>query len=48
MPPLRDVRWVYQDRRCRRWVLLYELPDTTLVNSLREALAHSFLWNIPA
>ena len=48
----RDVRWVYQDRRCRRCgfavrVILCEIPDTTLMNSLREELAHSFMRNVP-
>jgi len=50
--PQRDARWVYQYRRCRRCgfavrVILHELPDTTLVNSLREELASSFMRNIP-
>ena len=48
----RDVRRVYQDRRCRRCgfavrVILREIPDTTRVNSLREELARSVLRNVP-
>ena len=50
--PQRDVRWVYQDRRCRRCgfavrVILCEIPGTTLMNSLREELARSVLRNVP-
>ena len=48
----RDVRGVYQDRRCRRCgfavrVILCEIPGTTLMNSLREELARSVLRNVP-
>ena len=51
--PQRDARGGYQDRRCRRCgfavrVLLREVPDPTLVNSLRDALAHAFVRNVPA
>ena len=47
-----DARWVYQYRRCRRCgfavrVILREIPDTTLVNSLRESLARAFVRNVP-
>ena len=50
--PQEDARWVYQYRRCRRCgfavrVILREILDTTLVASLRETLAHSFVRNIP-
>ena len=50
--PQQDDRWVFQYRRCRRCgfavrVILREIPDTTLVNSLRESLAHSFMRNVP-
>lgn len=51
--PHREVRGVYQDRRCR-WcgfaarVILCEIPGTTLMNSLREELARSVLRNVPA
>ena len=50
--PQRDARWLYQYRRCRRCgfavrVLLRELPDTTLLNSLRKTLAHAFVRNVP-
>ena len=50
--PQEDARWVYQYRRCRQCgfavrVILREIPDTTLVNSLREELAHSFVRNVP-
>ncbi len=43
---------MYQYRRCRQCgfavrVILREIPDTTLVNSLREELTHSFVRNIP-
>ena len=49
----RDVRGVYQDRRCRRCgftvrVLRHEIPDTTRVATLRESLARAFLRSIPA
>ena len=49
----RDVRGVYQDRRCRRCgftvrVLHHETPDTTRVATLRESLARAFLRSIPA
>ena len=48
----RDVRGVYQDRRCRRCgvtvrVLRQEIPDTTRVATLRESLAHAFLRTVP-
>jgi hypothetical protein len=50
--PQRDARWVYQDRRCPRCgfgvrVILHEIPDTNLVNSLREESAHSVVRNVP-
>ena len=50
--PQRDVRWVYQDRRCRRCgfavrVILREIPDAALGASLRESLARSFMRNVP-
>ena len=50
--PQEDARWVYRYRRCRRCgfavrVILREIPDTALVTSLRETLAHSFVRNIP-
>mgnify|MGYP001578690231 CR=1 FL=1 len=50
--PQEDARWVYQYRRCRKCgfavrVILREILDTTLVNSLREELAHSFVRNVP-
>jgi len=50
--PQRDARGVYQDRRCPRCgftvrVILDEIPDTTLVNSLREESAHSFVRKVP-
>ena len=50
--PQVDVRWVYQDRRCRQCgfavrVILREIPDTTLVASLPEALAHAFVRTVP-
>ena len=51
--PQVDVRWRYQYRRCRRCgfavrVILHEIPNAALVNSLREELAHSFVRNLPA
>ena len=51
--PQVDVRWVYQDRRCRRCgfavrVLLREISDAALVASLPESLAHSFVRTVPA
>lgn len=50
--PQEDARWLYQYRRCRQCgfalrVILREIPDTTLVNSLRKELAHAFVRNIP-
>jgi hypothetical protein len=47
-----EARWVYQYRRCRECgfavrVILREIPDTTLANSLRESLARSFVRNVP-
>jgi ribosomal protein S14 len=50
--PQRDVRWVYQYRRCRRCgfavrVILREIPDAALGASLRESLARSFMRNVP-
>ena len=49
----RDVRGVYQDRRCRRCgftvrVLLREIPNTALATTLRESLAHAFVRTVPA
>ena len=49
----RDVRGVYQDRRCRRCgftvrVLLREIPNTALATTLRESLARAFLRTVPA
>ncbi|OGB93991.1 MAG: hypothetical protein A2Z31_10590 [candidate division NC10 bacterium RBG_16_65_8] len=51
--PQKDARWVYQYRRCRQCgfavrVILREIPDTTLANRLREALARSFVRNVAA
>jgi hypothetical protein len=50
--PQEDARWVFQYRRCRQCgfavrVLLREIPDACLANSLRKELAHSFVRNIP-
>jgi hypothetical protein len=50
--PQKDARWVYQYRCCRQCgfavrVILREIPDTTLVNSLRESLARAFVRNVP-
>jgi hypothetical protein len=50
--PQQDDRWVFQYRRCRRCgfavrVVLREIPDATLANSLRKELARSFVRNIP-
>jgi hypothetical protein len=50
--PQEDERCVYQYRRCRQCgfavrVILREIPDVALVASLREALAHSFMRNVP-
>jgi hypothetical protein len=50
--PQEDARWVYRYRRCRQCgfavrVIVREIPDTALVTSLRETLAHSFVRNIP-
>jgi hypothetical protein len=50
--PQEDARWVFQYRRCRQCgfavrVLLREIPDACLANSLRKELAHSFVCNIP-
>jgi hypothetical protein len=50
--PQQDDRWVFQYRRCQRCgfavrVVLREIPDTTLANSLRKELARSFVRNIP-
>jgi hypothetical protein len=50
--PQQNDRWVFQYRRCRRCgfavrVVLREIPDTTLANSLRKELARSFVRNIP-
>ena len=51
--PQMDARWVFQYRRCPRCgfavrVILREIPNAALVNSLREELAHSFVRNVPA
>jgi hypothetical protein len=51
--PQRDARWVYQYGCCRQCgftvrVILREIPDTTLVATLRESLARAFLRNVPA
>ena len=51
--PQREVRGVYQDRRCRRCgftvrVLLREIPNTALATTLRESLAHAFVRTVPA
>jgi hypothetical protein len=51
--PQEDARWVFQYRRCRQCgfavrVILREIPDATLANSLRESLARSFVRNVPA
>jgi len=50
--PQEDARWLYQYRCCRQCgfavrVILREIPDTALVASLRETLAHSFSRNSP-
>jgi hypothetical protein len=50
--PQEDERSVFQYRRCRQCgfavrVILREIPDATLVNSLREVLARSFVRNAP-
>jgi len=50
--PQQDGHWVYQYRRCRQCgfavrVILREIPDTTLANSLRESLARAFVRNVP-
>ena len=50
--PQEDARWVYQYRRCRQCgfavrVILREIPDASLVASLRKGLAQMFVRNIP-
>lgn len=50
--PQQDDRWVFQYRRCRRCgfavrVILREIPNMTLANSLRKELARSFVRNVP-
>ena len=50
--PQQDGHWVYQYRCCPQCgfavrVILREIPDTTLVNSLRATLARAFVRNIP-
>ena len=50
--PQQDGHWVYQYRRCRQCgfavrVILREIPDPTLANSLRESLARAFVRNVP-
>ena len=50
--PQEDARWVYQYRRCRKCgfavrAIVREIPDTTLMNSLRESLARAFVRSIP-
>jgi hypothetical protein len=50
--PQQDGHWVYQYRCCRHCgfavrVILHEIPDMTLVNSLRATLARAFVRNIP-
>lgn len=47
-----EGRWVFQYRRCRKCgftvrVILREVPDTDLVESLRRTLATSFVRNVP-
>ena len=51
--PQRDVRWIYQYRRCPQCgfavrVILHAIPNAALANSLREELAHAFVRNVPA
>ncbi len=50
--PQTDGHWVYQYRRCRQCgfavrVILREIPDTTLLKSLRATLARAFVRNVP-
>jgi len=47
-----EGRWVFQYRRCRKCgftvrVVLREIPDSAVVNKLREILAASFVRNVP-
>jgi hypothetical protein len=49
---LQDERWVFQYRRCRQCgftvrVILREIPDTVLVEELRQILANAFVRNVP-
>jgi hypothetical protein len=51
-PAEQDERWVFQYRRCRQCgytvrVILREIPDTVLVEELRQILANAFVRNVP-